>query len=136
MKAAITMTAALMLIAAGCTEQKQKDNHDYASEMFKKLKDAGRVYTDSMAAAKDSAAIFRLDEAYEERLARITDEFPPETDNSLSETQNEILYKLTERYVSTRKKRLRRLYSRRDSVPAAYSKTAVSQGRLSSPAAK
>lgn len=116
MKATITTTVAALLLIAGCSDGKEKTTHDFAGELFGKLQEAGKRYTDSMAAAKDSTAIYRIDEEYEERLAKIADEYPAETDNNFSETQNEILYNITERYITIRKKRLDSLSSRRDSV--------------------
>lgn len=63
-----------------------------------------------MTAAKDSMSVGELSERFEARMAKINSSYPPETDFSMTEQENDTLKVLLEKYAAVRDSRLEKLH--------------------------
>lgn len=76
-----------------------------ADSLYRDLKGAYGVYTDSLRALPDSDTIDRatpMVQRFERRLYNIYRAYPADLDAALSETQNDSLWQAVERYIEAR----------------------------------
>lgn len=100
----------LALMAAGCIRGREENREREAESLFNDVRELVISYTDSMAAAKDSVSVAELSERFEERITKINMGYPPETDFSMTEQENDTLKVLLEKYAAARDSRLEKLH--------------------------
>lgn len=105
-------------VSGGCKGDNKDTDHAMAAQLFGKSASLISLYTDSIRNAKDSAALKRMANDFDERLAKINFQFPADTDLHLTEQENDSLIKLLDTLVAVRKDREKFLdvELRRDSV--------------------
>ena len=97
-------TALIATSFAACDENNEKTDRSEARHLFVATVNLTAAYCDSMKLAADSAAVARLDNAYQAQLTRLNMGVAPETDTKLTEGENDTLYILTRKYVMIRSK--------------------------------
>ena len=102
----LALPALIAVIASGGCRRDNKDtDHAMAAQLFGKSVSLINLYTDSMRTARDSAALKRMTNDFDERLAKINFQFPADTDIHLTEQENDSLIKLLDTLVAVRKDR-------------------------------
>lgn len=94
--------ACLCTALGGCSGKNEDTRGAQARSLYEKSLTLVRSYSDSMARAKDSAAVERLSEAYDEAVTKLNFNYPADTDPDMSEGENDTLARLTLRFVSLR----------------------------------
>ncbi len=94
--------AAISLLLTGCGHSRENAVADESRVLYEESVRLTRLYTDSIRAARDSAAVNRLDEDYEKRLTDINMRHPVDTDLAVSEGENDTLIRMNVRYVFLR----------------------------------
>ena len=89
-------------IAVSCNGTTDDSRAQAAKSLYNRSVSLTLAYTDSMAAAKDSASILRMSKEFDDSLTRLNFNFPADTDLDMSEGQNDTLIRLNRRYVQTR----------------------------------
>lgn len=111
-KTAIAVIMVLTLTGAACTQKSGDRKRPDAKRLYKESAELGRRYIDSINAAPDSAAIERLRGAYDEAATKINYSYPPDTYLSISESENEVLARITSNLLATIRNRQRALAAR------------------------
>lgn len=84
---------------AGCSSKEQNDRHPEARALYNKSLELGKLYTDSLLHAKDSARVEYLSKAYEEALTKLNYQFSPDLDLEISQSENDTLASVAFRFV-------------------------------------
>lgn len=119
------LPVAMLLLSAGCTRETATDDHSDADALFRESVRLLRTYTDSLAKATDSATCRRLSENLDSELTKLNFRYPANTDMSLTEGQNDTLYRLTTRYIRIRDKRISNPAAPQDSTAAPQDSTSA-----------
>lgn len=97
------------VLGCGCGRTEENSDSDQARSLYEQSVKLTRLYTDSMAQAKDSASVNRLALAYDKALTNLNYEYGSEIDPAISEGENDTLVNLTLRYISIKDSVLSRL---------------------------
>lgn len=111
----ITVLAAaltLAMTAGGCRQKSGDRKRPDAKLLYKESVELGKRYIDSINAAPDSATVERLRDAYDEEATKINYSYPPDTYLSISESENEVLARITSNLLATIHNRQRALGAR------------------------
>ena len=90
-----------------CSGRQITEQEENAPQLYSRSAACIRKFTDSIKGAPDSASVRRLMNEFQESLTKINFEFPPNTDLSLGEDENDTLFYLTSRLIETRDQRLK-----------------------------
>ena len=90
-----------------CSGRQITEQEENAPRLYARSTACIRKYIDSIKTAPDSSAVTRLMNEFQESLTKINFEFPPNTDLSLGEDENDTLFYLTSRLIETRDQRLK-----------------------------
>lgn len=133
---ALTRAAAFAFMAlvalTACRKTKVDPREEKARDLYMRSISLMKAYTDSMRHVSDSAAWERLTKDYDERLAKLNFEYPPDTDHFISEGENDTLYTMTSRYIHARDKAIERIthpVQPADSLPTADDEESAPQKR-------
>lgn len=98
--------AAFMLVtltmASGCESHQTDQSRVNARGLYTESLKTITLYSDSMLHAKDSATVERLNEGLDEALTRLNSGYPPETDFSITEGENDTLSVVTRHFIEIR----------------------------------
>lgn len=107
----------IALLAAGCTQEKEEDDSAEVAQLYAQLQKVYVQYTDSMGQATDSASIYNVEEGLNAALRKTYQAHKPDLDQRLSQTQNDSLWALAQKYMKVREAR-KNLKAAPDSVAA------------------
>lgn len=93
---ALLFTIALCFLSS-CSHRDSKNDHAMAEQLFIKSVKLITAYTDSIGNTTDSTAFNRMRNEFDEKLAKVNFQFPPDTDLSLTEEENDSLVRLLEK---------------------------------------
>lgn len=91
----------------GCNSVDTGNINGEETRLFEESVKLLKLYTDSLSQAKDTALIDGLMTRFREKLDRINNSVPPETDMHLSEGQNDTLAYMTRNLLDARLKSMR-----------------------------
>lgn len=100
------------MMAGGCRQKSVDRKRPDAKLLYKESVELGKRYIDSINAAPDSATVERLRDAYDEAATKINYSYPPDTYLSISESENEVLARITSNLLATIHNRQRSLAAR------------------------
>lgn len=103
------------LVLASCQEKKEIDRSEDASKLFRESALILKEITQKIAEAPDSMTIDSLRDLYEKKITTINFSFPPETDLSVTEQDNDSLFTLIKKMKETTEERLLQLKNKKDS---------------------
>ena len=101
--------SAAAFVAAACSHHEKDDMEIQADTLYHGSIKTLSAYTDSLAHAKDSATVHRIDKSLEEKLAHLNFECAPGAYLKISEGQNDTLANMTIRFAHLRDSLLYRL---------------------------
>lgn len=90
----------------GCKPEKNIKDRSEATEMFRKICQLTKEYTESLTDAPDSSVWALLCNEFEEKLDKISFGYPPDTDLLLTEGQNDTIHSLMLDYIKARDGRI------------------------------
>lgn len=94
-------------VITGCNRGDTGYTNGEETRLFEESVKLLKLYTDSLSQAKDTALIDGLMIRFREKLDRINNSVPPETDMHLSEGQNDTLASMTRSLLDARLKSMR-----------------------------
>lgn len=95
------------IIFASCSSHDNKQDFDVAHQLFEKTIRMTEGYIDSISNAPDSAALQKLAEHFDDRIATLNYQFPPDTDLLMSEDENDSIIRMHKRLTNIERKRLK-----------------------------
>lgn len=98
-------TVALTLGLAGvcaCGSKEETKRDPKVRDLYVRSLKLGRVYSDSILHAPDSAEVERLSKAYDNAVTRLNYNYQPDLSLEISEGENDTLTKVTMRFVALR----------------------------------
>lgn len=110
---------AAIILSAGCNSHKKTDYRPQARELYKESVALAKLYIDSIDNAPDSARLHHMMTHYDEKVMKLNYSYPPDTYLHMSESENEVLSRLTAHIVKSYNMRLEKLDSimpRTDSI--------------------
>lgn len=93
------VAAACLIMLASCHVEQNDSGKGMAHQLFAKSVSLVKVYTDSIGSVNDSASFNRMREDFDEKMAKINFQFPPDTDLNMTEEENDSLIKMLDRLV-------------------------------------
>ncbi len=109
----VSAAAIFTLALAGCSTKQPTPQEEAAPQLYAGSVKCLKKYIDSVRKAPDSAAVHRLMSEFQESLTKLNFDFPPNTDLSIGEDENDTLFRLTADLLELKETRLRG-FSRRD----------------------
>ena len=92
-----------LTILAGCTgSDNNTGRNKQAMDLYQKSKEIGRLYTDSLLHATDSATVERLMKEYDEEMTRLQYQYVPDIGLELTEGENDTLISISDRIITRR----------------------------------
>ena len=117
----LILSGMAMLMSCSCRRKEVSQLEIEADRLYHRSVELTKTYTDSMAKAKDSATVLRLDHSLDDKLTKLNYEYRAETYLEISQGQNDTLTNITLRFASLRDSLLNRfahpLPSPNDSIP-------------------
>ncbi len=102
-KAALAIILCLISFCMPSCRQEKKDPYRQpAMELYKSSLELIKNFTDSVRNTKDSASLNRLNAGYEELITRLNMRYPSEVGLHISESENDTLTNLIEKYIFLR----------------------------------
>ncbi|MDE5552575.1 MAG: hypothetical protein K2I91_05170 [Muribaculaceae bacterium] len=98
--------ACIFFTFSSCKEQQHDNREEGARELFTRLADLTRLYTDSIVNAPDSADIDAIYSRYEKAFDDISTKVVPDTDLFMKEGENDTIVLLQRKLIETRRNRL------------------------------
>ena len=98
--------AAVSVFGSACGREKGVDDRTQAEEMYARICELTRAYTEKLHTAPDTTDWAALCGEYEEKLDKISLSYPPDTDILLTEGQNDTIYSLMQDYSKARSRRV------------------------------
>lgn len=98
--------AAVSVFGSACRREKGVDDRTQAEEMYARICELTRAYTERLHDAPDTTDWAVLCGEYEEKLDKISLSYPPDTDILLTEGQNDTIYSLMQDYSKARSRRI------------------------------
>lgn len=95
-------------VLSACQGKKNDDSRTESRDLYLKSALLTRRYTDSLLRAKDSAAVLRISEGFDEAMASLNNSYSPNADPGILEDENDTLTRLNIRLVEIRDSLLRR----------------------------
>lgn len=114
----------LPLMIAACSKKEVNPHRVAARQLFEKSQSLGEGYIKQMRQVKDSAALFRLMDRYDHQLTALNYRYPANTDQYISEGENDTLITINHRMVSLRDSLLK-LYAFRKLHPDTITRDTV-----------
>lgn len=100
--------AVSMLAVGACSRGEGSPLRASARSLYERSAELTLRYIDSLKQAGDSAKVNHLSERFENLLTKLNYEYPEDTDTEMSESENDTLKRLSERYVDLRDSLLKR----------------------------
>lgn len=98
----IAICGGVMPSLFGCSGRNDNKRGADARVLYEKSLRLIKIYSDSLAVAKDSASVERLFKAYDDAVTRLNFDYPADTGLEISEGENDTLTNLTLRFVELR----------------------------------
>lgn len=95
-----------LIALSSCSGGNKGEDRSAADSLFKAVTALTESYTAKISEAPDSARWASLAKEYEDSLVKINFSLPPDTDQLLTEGQNDTIYQLTEAYIAARDARI------------------------------
>jgi len=89
----------MAITMCSCHGNKDDNSHAMARQLFSKSISLIRIYTDSIRNATDSTSFKRMTEGFEDKIAKINFQFPPDTYLKMTEEENDSIIKMLDRFV-------------------------------------
>ena len=88
-----------------CRNNDNKNDHIMAEQLFLKSTRLIEVYTDSIRDVQDSMSFHRMRNEFDDKLAKINFQFPPDTDLKLTQEENDSLIRMLQKLIKVTKEK-------------------------------
>ena len=112
----VLSSVSLLLLICACSNSDSSKNNIEARELFQKSTELINQYSDKIGLASTPYAVDSLLEHFDKDISDLNFAFPPQTDLSLTEQENDSLIKLLDRMQFIKKNRLQDFYNETDSM--------------------
>lgn len=112
----ILATLPLIIAVAGCSYSSERQSASEADCLYKEQIRLIRAYTDSIAKAPDSAAVFSHMASFRTEQERIYFKYSPDTDLAIHEGRNDTLSREIGKMLSLKEQRLKKFSQPTDSA--------------------
>ncbi len=94
------LLSAIILLAhiSSCRRVENNTDRESATRLFELSERLIRTYSDSLQLASDTTALLRIEKSLTDKMAKVNFQFPPNTDITLTEEENDSLAHMMERF--------------------------------------
>lgn len=96
----------LLMIISSCAEQSDTIDRRQSTALFYDTKELLKQYTDSLKYATDSVCIYKITDAYEEKLTALNMRHSANIDQLMTRGQQDSIIKLTDLFVNIKREKL------------------------------
>lgn len=95
---AIISSLLVLCLLASCRKEERETDRESGEHLFELSERLIKTYADSLEIAPDTTALLRMEKSLTDKMAKVNFQFPPNTDLTLTEEENDSLAQMMKRF--------------------------------------